>query len=131
MAITKTFKSGNYNTAERWGKEVIPSKFNDIRYTIIPRIDQSLIEMLGSSADIVKESLNIFQSADKEGLHAFVCNLVYIVDDFKVEDAPKEAINEDEQKLRQALEVEGAHLKTVNIDVKEGKLNLVYELPLE
>ena len=131
MSITKTFKSGNFNTAERWGKEVIPSKFTEVRYTIIPKIEKVLLEMLGTTANIVKDSLNVFQIASKDGLEGFSCELSYIVDDFQVEDAPREAVNEDEQKLRDALELDTAHLKTVNIDTKTGKLSITYTLPLE
>lgn len=125
-----TFKSGNYNTFEILVKEKIPAARNLVRYTILPQIETVLKNMLGKLDEVEGDSINIFQITGKQGLQGFICDIVYNVDAFKVPEAPESAIQEDTENLTKALEREDAHLKSLNIDVRQGKLSLEYEILL-
>lgn len=127
MAI---FKSGNYNAFESLVKEVLPSKSDLIRYEILLQIENTLKSMLGNLDNVRGESLDITQICNRQGLQGFNCNIVYQVLDFKVPEAPKDAIQEDIESISNNISREDAHLKSVNIDTEQGLLSITYTIPL-
>lgn len=128
--ITDQFKSGNYNKWEKFSNVILPSKNQLIRHALIPLIEDTLISMLGNRANLEKESINISQECDKDLLKALICKITYFVEDFKVPEAPKKAIEADQLSITKALNVKEAKLLEVNIDVSTGMLTIVYRLDL-
>lgn len=126
-----TFTAGNYNDFENFATVELPSTCDLIRYTILPRIESTLKDMLGDLEGIKGSSINVSQLVNiKEGLSGLHCSIVYDVGYFKVPEAPIEAINEDTETLTKALSIEDAHLKKVSIDTKDGSLVIEYVIPI-
>lgn len=126
------FNGGNYNSWDRLVKYTLPSVNNTIRNTLIPKIDAILESMLGgANADYTKESIDISQKFESNSISGVICDIVYIVDDFQVADAPKDAIDKDTQAITEALKSKDYNITKLDISTSDGKLSITAEIDFE
>lgn len=125
------FEKGNYNEWDRIVKEVLPNANKTIRYTLLPLLDETLKSMLGQVSEWTKEEINVSQSINNDKLNSILYSIIYIVDDFNVPEASKEAIETDQDAIRTALESDDVAIDSVTIDTSDGKLTVVARIPLE
>lgn len=125
------FEKGNYNEWDRIVKEVLPNANKTIRYTLLPLLDETLKSMLGQVSKWTKEEINVSQSLNNDKLDSILYSIIYIVDDFNVPEASKEAIETDQDAIRTALESDDVAIDSVTIDTSDGKLTVVARIPLE
>lgn len=125
------FEKGNYNEWDRIVKEVLPNANKTIRYTLLPLLDETLKSMLGQVSEWTKEEINVSQSLNNDKLNSILYSIIYIVDDFNVPEASKEAIETDQDAIRTALESDDVAIDSVTIDTSDGKLTVVARIPLE
>ena len=125
------FEKGNYNEWDRIVKEVLPNANKTIRYTLLPLLDETLKSMLGQVSEWTKEEINVSQSLNNDKLNSILYSIIYIVDDFNVPEASKEAIETDQDAIRTALESDDVAIDSVTIDTSDGKLTIVARIPLE
>lgn len=125
------FEKGNYNEWDRIVKEVLPNANKTIRYTLLPLLDKTLKSMLGQVSEWTKEEINVSQSLNNDKLNSILYSIIYIVDDFNVPEASKEAIETDQDAIRTALESDDVAIDSVTIDTSDGKLTVVARIPLE
>ena len=125
------FNSGNYNDWDNIVKKILPQINKTLRYTAIPTIDEKLALMVGSNAEIIKESIDIEQIVDRDGLKGIKALITYYVDEFKVPNAPQDAIDTDETSLREFLNCDTFEVVDINIDTNDGMLNLTIEFLIE
>lgn len=125
------FEKGNYNEWDRIVKEVLPNANKTIRYTLLPLLDETLKSMLGQVSEWTKEEINVSQSLNNDKLDSILYSIIYIVDDFNVPEASKEAIETDQDAIRTALESDDVAIDSVTIDTSDGKLTVVARIPLE
>ena len=125
------FEKGNYNEWDRIVKEVLPNANKTIRYTLLPLLDETLKSMLGQVSKWTKEEINVSQSLNNDKLDSILYSIIYIVDDFNVPEASKEAIETDQDAIRTALESYDVAIDSVTIDTSDGKLTVVARIPLE
>ena len=128
--ISQFFNSGNYNNWENFILVTLPNINNLVKQEIIPQIDEVLISMLGDRSDITKESVNVTQDCS-DNLKGIFLDISYIVDDWKVIDAPIKAIESDTQTIRDFLTTDGRTLLDLSIDVTSGRLSIRYYIPIE
>lgn len=129
--ISPTFNKGNYNDWDTFVRITLPNSIDLIEQVIISQIDTVLLSMLGNNAKITKESINITQNCDREHLEGITLDLLYIVDDFKVPDAPEKAVMADTEAIKGML-ISGDDsytLNDINIDVNQGTLTLQFYIP--
>lgn len=122
--ISRVFNKGNFNEWEKFCVETLPTINYNIRHKIIPQIDDVLISMLGERSNIIKESINTKQVFDENGMKSIYLDLVYIVNDWKVIDAPQKAIDADKQALLEALNDE--QITSLDINTSTGEFKLQY-----
>ena len=125
------FEKGNYNEWDRIVKEVLPNANKTIRYTLLPLLDETLKSMLGQVSKWTKEEINVSQSLNNDKLDSILYSIIYIVDDFNVPEASKEAIETDQDAIRTALESDDVAIDSVTRDTSDGKLTVVARIPLE
>lgn len=125
------FNSGNYNDWDNIVKKILPQINKTLRYTAIPMIDEKLTLMVGSNAEIIKESIDIEQIVDRDGLKGIKASITYYVDEFKVPNAPQDAIDTDETSIREFLNCDTFEVVDINIDTNDGMLNLTIEFLIE
>ena len=125
------FEKGNYNEWDRIVKEVLPNANKTIRYTLLPLLDETLKSMLGQVSEWTKKEINVSQSLNNDKLDSILYSIIYIVDDFNVPEASKEAIETDQDAIRTALESDDVAIDSVTIDTSDGKLTVVARIPLE
>lgn len=130
MMISQVFNKGNYNKWDEFVYETLPNINKLIRHEIIPQIDEVLISMLGDRSNIFKESINVTQYCDKK-LTSLYLDVIYIIEDWKVADAPASAIEADEKSLIDALSNDRYQLHSLNIDTRTGELKIKYLIPIE
>ena len=121
------FEKGNYNEWDRIVKEVLPNANKTIRYTLLPLLDETLKSMLGQVSEWTKEEINVSQSLNNDKLNSILYSIIYIVDDFNVPEASKEAIETDQDAIRTALESDDVAIDSVTIDTSD----VVARIPLE
>lgn len=125
------FNSGNYNDWDNIVKKILPQINKTLRYTAIPMIDEKLALMVGSNAEIVKESIDIEQIVDRDGIKGIKASITYYVDEFKVPNAPQEAIDTDIASITEFLNCDTFEVVDINIDTNDGMLNLTIEFLIE
>ena len=125
------FEKGNYNEWDRIVKEVLPNANKTIRYTLLPLLDKTLKSMLGQVSEWTKEEINVSQNLNDNKLDSIIYTITYIVNDFNVPEASKEAIETDQDAIRLALESDEVAIDSVTIDTSDGKLTIVARIPLE
>lgn len=129
--IPKTFESGNYNNLDTFVKKTLPNKLAFIRGVLIPKIDETLDNMLGARSDIKKVSIDANALCTNNKITSIRCSLVYNVDDFNVPTAPAQAIKDDTDSISKSIQIEGVELKSISIDVYSGDLKIIVNVPLE
>ena len=125
------FNSGNYNSWDKLVKQTLPEVNSTIRNVLIPKIDSILESMLGPDAPFTKENIDISQKFRSNQIEGVICDITYIVDDFQVPDAPKDAINKDIEAITEALKDEKYNITELNISTSDGKLTLSAEIDFE
>lgn len=126
-----TFSSGNYNDFEKLVRVRIPSTSDTIRNTIIPKIEDTLKQMLRTLNGVKGKTLNAEVEVGNKELRGISCKIEYEVQDFNVPEAPKEAIKEDVDNIKKAIEIEGLELRNITINTSNGLLSIEYFIPVE
>lgn len=125
------FEKGNYNEWDKIVKEVLPNANKIIRYTLLPELDKTLKSMLGQVSQWTREEINVSQCLEDNRLSSVLYTISYMVDDFNVPEASKEAIETDQDAIRQALESDEVAIDSVIIDTSNGRLTVTARIPLE
>lgn len=125
------FEKGNYNEWDKIVKEVLPNANKMIRYTLLPELDRTLKSMLGQVSQWTREEINVSQCLEDNRLSSVLYTISYMVDDFNVPEASKEAIETDQDAIRQALESDEVAIDSVVIDTSNGRLTVTARIPLE
>lgn len=125
------FEKGNYNEWDKIVKEVLPNANKMIRYTLLPELDKTLKSMLGQVSQWTREEINVSQCLEDNRLSSVLYTISYMVDDFNVPEASKEAIETDQDAIRQALESDEVAIDSVVIDTSNGRLTVTARIPLE
>ena len=125
------FEKGNYNEWDKIVKEVLPNANKIIRYTLLPELDKTLKSMLGQVSQWTREEINVSQCLEDNRLSSVLYTISYMVDDFNVPEASKEAIETDQDAIRQALESDEVAIDSVVIDKSNGRLTVTARIPLE
>ena len=125
------FEKGNYNEWDKIVKEVLPNANKIIRYTLLPELDKTLTSMLGQVSQWTREEINVSQCLEDNRLSSVLYTISYMVDDFNVPEASKEAIETDQDAIRQALESDEVAIDSVIIDTSNGRLTVTARIPLE
>ena len=125
------FEKGNYNEWDRIVKEVLPNANKIIRYTLLPELDKTLKSMLGQVSQWTREEINVSQCLEDNRLSSVLYTISYMIDDFNVPEASKEAIETDQDAIRQALESDEVAIDSVIIDTSNGRLTVTARIPLE
>ena len=125
------FEKGNYNEWDKIVKEVLPNANKIIRYTLLPELDKTLKSMLGQVSQWTREEINVSQCLEDNRLSSVLYTISYMVDDFNVPEASKEAIETDQDAIRQALESDEVAIDSVVIDTSNGRLMVTARIPLE
>lgn len=125
------FEKGNYNEWDKIVKEVLPNANKIIRYTLLPELDKTLKSMLGQVSQWTREEINVSQCLENNRLSSVLYTISYMVDDFNVPEASKEAIETDQDAIRQALESDEVAIDSVVIDTSNGRLTVTARIPLE
>jgi hypothetical protein len=126
-----TFSSGNYNDFEKLVRVRIPSTSDTIRNTIIPKIEDTLKQMLRTLNGVNGKALNAEVEVGNKELQGISCKIEYEVQDFNVPEAPKEAIKEDVDNIKKSIEIEGLGLRSITINTSNGLLSIEYFIPVE
>ena len=125
------FEKGNYNEWDKIVKEVLPNANKIIRYTLLPELDKTLKSMLGQVSQWTREEISVSQCLENNRLSSVLYTISYMVDDFNVPEASKEAIETDQDAIRQALESDEVAIDSVTIDTSNGRLTVTARIPLE
>lgn len=125
------FEKGNYNEWDKIVKEVLPNANKIIRYTLLPELDKTLKSMLGQVSQWTREEINVSQCLEDNRLSSVLYTISYMIDDFNVPEASKEAIETDQDAIRQALESDEVAIDSVIIDTSNGRLTVTARIPLE
>ena len=125
------FEKGNYNEWDKIVKEVLPNANKIIRYTLLPELDKTLKSMLGQVSQWTREEISVSQCLEDNRLSSVLYTISYMVDDFNVPEASKEAIETDQDAIRQALESVEVAIDSVTIDTSNGRLTVTARIPLE
>lgn len=125
------FEKGNYNEWDKIVKEVLPNANKIIRYTLLPELDKTLKSMLGQVSQWTREEISVSQCLEDNRLSSVLYTISYMIDDFNVPEASKEAIETDQDAIRQALESDEVAIDSVIIDTSNGRLTVTARIPLE
>ena len=126
------FNSGNYNSWDKLVRQTLPEVNNTIRHTLIPKIDTVLDSMLGgTNAEYTKDNIDVSQNFEANQIVGVICEITYIVDDFQVADAPRDAIDTDIKAITDALKDDKYNITKVDISTSDGKLTVTAEIDFE
>ena len=111
---------------------IFPSMNREIRETVIPSIDSTLVSMLGYGSEdgITKESIDVEQIFDNDGISGIRYIMVYKVDDFVAPEAPRDAIEEDCNSIKDSVSSEKIEISDISIDTDNGTVRMVFEIDL-
>ena len=125
----KSFNDGNFDNIYKSTKAVLDKTNTLVRTKLIPNLDKALDNMLDFNGDGSKDSINIQYSVDDDCLikDVKVC-LQYTVKDFNVPLAPKSAVEEDCNTIKEYLEKNGLTVECISIDPDSGKLNITIDV---
>ena len=87
--------------------------------------------MLGQVSQWTREEINVSQCLEDNRLSSVLYTISYMVEDFNVPEASKEAIETDQDAIRQALESDEVAIDSVVIDTSNGRLTVTARIPLE
>ena len=125
--VTTQFEQGNYN---EWYNSVIflMPKINDlIRHDLLATLDETLLAMVGGYSDIKRDAIDMVYMLDDDAMSGITCKLSYIVDDFKVNNAPDEAVVTDQNAIKGMFEGKPYTIRELTIDKTTGKLSMTVD----
>lgn len=126
------FNNGNYNSWDKLVRQTLPQVNNTIRNVLIPKIDETIESMIdGPETSYTKETIDVSQNFEGNQISGINCDITYIVDDFQVPDAPKDAINTDVQAITNAIKNEKYEIKELSISTSDGKMKISVEINFE
>ena len=126
------FNSGNYNSWDKLVKQTLPQVNDTIRNILIPKLDATLESMLGGAdVSFTKECIDISQNFEGNQISGIICEITYIVDDFQVPDAPKDAVDTDVKAITEALKNEKYEITDLTISTSDGKMKITVEIDFE
>lgn len=123
------FKSGNYNSFDDLIHTDLPRIQNLFEQVFLPMVSRTLISMIGRGREIEKSEVNANIICESGKLESVDFETIFIVEDFQVPDAPKAAIENDIEAIKNTLTIDGTEIKTVEIDVETGALHIVLSVP--
>jgi hypothetical protein len=122
------FNKGNYNEWYNLISTQLPLVDDELRDSLLPKIDDTLKSMLGNYSDWTKEELNAQPYVEDDSFKGVYIEVSYLVDDFKVQSVPKEAVEEDEKSITDYLTEDHIEVTNTEIDTNSGllKLTIIY-----
>lgn len=122
------FNKGNYNEWYNLISTQLPLVDDELRDSLLPKIDDTLKSMLGNYSDWTREELNAQPYVEDDSFKGVYIEVSYLVDDFKVQSVPKEAVEEDENAIKNYLTEDHIEITTAEIDTNSGllKLTIIY-----
>lgn len=114
------FGNGNYQEWVTLSTELIPAINNKINNELVPGIQNVILSMLGSDAEFSRDEANITEQYSGRRLTGVECTFKLTIPDFRVDTAPQEAIDTDQEAIKNALSNFG--VSDVKIDVHSGEL---------
>lgn len=122
------FNKGNYNEWYNLISTQLPLVDDELRDSLLPKIDDTLKSMLGNYSDWTREELNAQPYVEDDSFKGVYIEVSYLVDDFKVQSVPKEAVEEDENVIKNYLTEDHIEITTAEIDTNSGllKLTIIY-----
>lgn len=123
-AINTQFNKGNYNEWDSLICIQLPLVDKVLRDTLLPKIEDTLTSMLGYYSSWTKEELSARPYVEEDSFKGVYIEISYIVEDFKVQSVPIEAVTEDETAISNYLC--GDNIESVNteIDTTTGLLKI-------
>lgn len=125
------FEKGNYNEWDKIVKKVLPNANKTVRYSLLPKIDSTLKSMLGQVSKWSREEISVSQCLENDKLSSILYTISYIVEDFNVPEASKDAVETDQEAIRQALESDEVVIDSVTIDTSNGQMKILTRIQLE
>lgn len=125
--ITTQFEQGNYN---QWYESVVTimPKINDlIRHDLLTTLDNTLISMVGTYSDIAKDTINVTYILEDDSIEGVTCTFSYRIDDFKVPNAPDEAVVTDCTAIKSVFDGKPYTIKSININKTTGVLTMTVD----
>ena len=129
--VTAQFAHGNYN---EWYNSVIyiMPKINDIiRNDLLALLDETLLSMVGGYSDIVRDTIDMSYMLDDDAMSGITCDISYIIEDFKVSNAPDEAVVTDQNAIRSVFEEKPYTIRELTIDKTTGTLKMTVDFYYE
>lgn len=99
----------------------IADKIDIVKRTLIPLVDKAFIELIGNNKAAQKQVFNV--TIGENGL--LDVQLVYLVQEFIVQDIQPQYVQSDETYIRNTLSVmQNVTFRTIKIDTTSGKVNI-------
>jgi len=127
MSNSKQFESGNYNSWYESVTNTMPKINNVVRNDIIPSLDTVLNSMLGQYSDIIKKSINMSYIINDTSIDGMLCNILYYIEDFKVQNVPDEAVKKDTDAISYVFNDKKYKIREIKINTNSGELNIIFE----
>lgn len=118
------FNKGNYNEWDDLVSTQLPLVDTTLRETILPKLEDTLASMLGYYSDWTKEELNARPYVEDDSFKGVYIEVSYLVDDFKVQSVPTEAVEEDEKAISDYMTEDNIEITSTDIDTTNGLLKI-------
>ena len=118
------FNKGNYNEWDDLVSTQLPLVDETLRETILPKLEDTLTSMLGYYSDWTKEELNARPYVEDDSFKGVYIEVSYMVEDFKVQSVPTEAVEEDEKAISDYMTEENVEITGTDIDTTSGLLKI-------
>lgn len=129
--ITTQFEKGNYN---QWYESVVtimPKINNLIRHDLLTTLDSTITSMIGTYSDVKKDTINVTYILEDDSIEGITCTFSYDIEDFKVPNAPDEAVVTDCNAIKSVFANKPYEIKEININKTTGVLtmtvNFIYD----
>lgn len=119
------FNKGNYNEWDTLVTKKLPLVDKTLRETILPKLDDTLTSMLGYYSDWTKEELNARPYVEEDSFKGVYIEISYQVEDFKVQNAPRDAVEEDETSISNYMTENTVEIISTEIDTTTGNMKIV------
>lgn len=118
------FNKGNYNEWDDLVSTQLPLVDTTLRETILPKLEDTLASMLGYYSAWTKEELNARPYVEDDSFKGVYIEVSYLVDDFKVQSVPTEAVEEDEKAISDYMTEDNIEITSTDIDTTNGLLKI-------
>ena len=118
------FNKGNYNEWDNLVTTQLPLVDVTLREEILPKLDSVLSSMLGGYSEWSREELNARPYVDDSSFKGVYIEVAYFVEDFKVQNVPDEAVEEDEKALSDYMSGGNIEITSTEIDTNTGILKI-------